>query len=53
MKAGRTRVREGPLSALRTPTNPPAPTMLVPLDASPLNALREGVALCLADVQLG
>lgn len=37
---GKTRIREGALSALRTPTNPPAPTMLVPLDASPLNLLR-------------
>jgi len=40
MKAGKTRIRDGALSALRTPTNPPVPTMLVPLDASPLNILR-------------
>jgi len=40
MKAGKTRTRDGALSALRTPTNPPVPTMLVPLDASPLNVVR-------------
>lgn len=31
MQGGKARIREGALSALKTPTNPPAPTKLVPL----------------------
>jgi hypothetical protein len=36
VKPGRNRLREGALSALKTPTNPPVPPRLVPLGGLPI-----------------